>query len=56
MKILINYADTKYYNSQKKNSQTGLDIGNFDKVINYNRGSLDPTFRVISHCDTGNSE
>lgn len=44
MKVLINYADRKYYNSQKKNSQTGRNIGKFDKVIEYNRNILDKEF------------
>src|SRR5437762_81793 len=44
MKILINYADRKFYESQKKNSMTGLNVGGFDKVIQYSRKDIDPEF------------
>jgi hypothetical protein len=43
-KYLINYADKTYYNSQKHNSKTGLEIGGFDEVMSYNRLSLDEEF------------
>lgn len=44
MNILINYADGKYYQSQKQNSFTGLNIAGFDKVIEYNKSMLDKDF------------
>lgn len=43
--ILINYADRRYYNSQRKNSQTGKNIGKFDRVIAYSRKHLDINFQ-----------
>lgn len=44
MKILINYADGSHYKSQKHNSETGLTLGKFDKVIEWNRTLLDDEF------------
>ena len=44
MKILINYADLKFYKSQKRNSRTGIGIGGFDKVISYNKSDIDYEF------------
>lgn len=43
-KYLINYADKTYYNSQKNNTKTAIDIGGFDEVISYNKLSLDENF------------
>lgn len=43
-KILINYANKKYYNAQQKNSQTGKDIALFDEVISYDVSKIDKTF------------
>jgi hypothetical protein len=39
-KVLINYADRGYVISQRENAQTGLEIGGFDKVIQYSRKDL----------------
>jgi hypothetical protein len=44
MKILFNYADLKFYNSQKINTESGLSIGGFDKVFEFNRGNIDSVF------------
>lgn len=35
-KILINYANERYYRCQGKNSSTGINIGKFTQVIEYN--------------------
>jgi hypothetical protein len=43
-KYLINYADKTYFNSQKLNTKTALEIGGFDEVISYNRASLGDDF------------
>lgn len=45
-KILINYADKLYYESQKNNSKTGLEIGGFTDVINYSSKDLDEYFCI----------
>lgn len=44
MKVLINYADQNFYKSQKKNSETGLTVGGFDKVIEYGPKDIDLNF------------
>ena len=44
MKYLINYADKKYYKSQKLNTRTGYSIAHFDKIIEYNKKSIDSDF------------
>lgn len=46
MKILINYANKKYYNSQKNNSKSGLEIGGFDKVYQYSYDDIDEKFKT----------
>jgi hypothetical protein len=43
-KILINYADKLYYESQKDNSKTGLSIGGFTDIINYSFKDIDNLF------------
>ena len=43
-KILINYADQQYYESQKVNSQSGRRVGGFTDVIEYNKSRLEPEF------------
>ena len=54
MKLLINFANYDFYSAQKKNSQTGLSVGGFDKVIQYNPKDIDSAFcqknqRLLSH-------
>lgn len=44
MKILFNYAHLKFYNSQKLNTQTGYEIGGFDKVFEYGKKDIDEEF------------
>jgi len=44
MKVLINYADIKYFQSQKLNSYTGQLIAGFDKVIEYSKKDIDTDF------------
>jgi hypothetical protein len=43
VKILLNYADGKFLESQFKNSQTGLAAG-FNVVYQMNRGEISPAF------------
>lgn len=43
-KILINYANDAFKASQKKNSKTGMDIGGFDRVIEYSPEDIDKKF------------
>lgn len=43
MKILINYANIKYYNAQKSCSESGMKFG-FDKVYQYNINDIDEEF------------
>jgi len=43
-KILINYAHNLYFNSQKICSQTALDIGGFDEVIEYGQNDIAPNY------------
>lgn len=44
MKYLINYADIKYFNSQKNNTLSGYKYGKFNAVINYGRTDIDTNF------------
>jgi hypothetical protein len=43
-KILINYANKKYYHAQKKNSETGKSVGGFDEIKSYGVNDIDPQF------------
>jgi hypothetical protein len=43
-KILINYANKKYYQAQQKNSQTGKDIAKFDEIISYDVSKIETSF------------
>ena len=43
-KILVNYADGKFLESQKLNAQTGIDVGGFDTALTLGRRNLDPEF------------
>lgn len=45
MNILINYAHGQYVKSQKACSKSALDIGGFDKVIEYGYDDIDENFR-----------
>ncbi len=45
MKILINYADLTYFQSRKQNSKSGISVAGFDKVIEYDRPSIDSNFQ-----------
>jgi hypothetical protein len=42
-KVLINYADKKFYDAQKACSDSGLKFG-FDKVISYSVDDIDEDF------------
>ncbi|NYE05895.1 hypothetical protein F4694_002670 [Bacillus niacini] len=44
MKILLNYADINFRKQQKLNSKTGLNVGGFDKVIEFNPELLGDEF------------
>lgn len=44
MKVLFNYANLKFYNSQKLNSETGLGIGGFDKVFEFRKEDISQEF------------
>ena len=44
MKLLINYANAQYTQSQKLNSKTGLAVAGFDKVISYRPRDIDKFF------------
>lgn len=44
MKILINYADSKYKKTQKLNTFTGINIGGFDKVYSFGPEDIDQEF------------
>ena len=43
-KILINYANEAFRESQILNSKTGLEVGGFDKVIEYSPKDIDKKF------------
>jgi hypothetical protein len=45
-KILINYANGMYINSQRNNSRTGLEVGGFDEVRDFNYGDIDDDFKI----------
>ena len=44
MKVLLNYSNEKYRNSQKFNTKTGLKIGGFDKVYEFSPADIDNDF------------
>lgn len=44
-KILINYAHNAFYNSQERNSITGLEIGGFTHTKKYRFDNLDDNFK-----------
>lgn len=48
-KILINYSDKLYQNSQKFNSKTGIEIGGFDEVREFNYNLIDDDFKKENH-------
>lgn len=43
-KILINYANDAFKKAQKLNSKTGIEVGGFDKVIEYGPKDIDKKF------------
>ncbi len=43
-KILINYANDAFKIAQRKNSETGMKVGGFDRVIEYSPKDLDKKF------------
>lgn len=54
MKLLLNYANAKYRASQRINSRSGLEVGNFDAVISYGSRNIDVEFaarhaRILRH-------
>ena len=44
MKLLINYADKNFVVAQKLNSETGIEIAGFDRVISYSPQDIDAVF------------
>jgi len=42
--ILINYAERRYYESQKENCKSGLEVGGFDIAHPYNSSDIDKDF------------
>jgi len=44
MKILFNYAHNNFYNSQKYNTSTGEEIGDFDKSYQFGFNDIDQEF------------
>src|SRR6266568_1851483 len=44
MKLLINYANNIFQESQKLNTKTGKEIGLFDEVISYSPLDIDKNF------------
>ncbi len=44
VKVLINFADHNFHTSQKLNSQTGFEVGGFDRVISYSPKDIDLPF------------
>lgn len=45
MRVLINFAMNGYYQSQKELSKSAIEVGGFDKVIEYSGDDLDSDFR-----------
>lgn len=43
-KTLINYADKRFYEAQKRNSETGKSVCLFDEIISYSKNNIDPSF------------
>ncbi|MCK4650242.1 hypothetical protein KAT36_03330 [Candidatus Pacearchaeota archaeon] len=43
-KILINYANDAFKKAQKLNSKTGMEVGNFDRIIEYGPKDIDKKF------------
>lgn len=46
MKILLNYANEYFLDSQKRNSTTGLEVGGFDRVVSVGPQEIDADFRA----------
>ena len=44
MKLLINYANYLFRESQRLNTTSGKEIGLFDEVISYSPSDIDPNF------------
>jgi hypothetical protein len=45
MKILVNFANDIYIESQKLSSNTGMSVGGFDRVISYSPDSISKRFK-----------
>lgn len=48
-KYLINYSDVYFEQSQKSNSESGISIGGFDEVIEYQKKDIDINFSNKNH-------
>lgn len=48
MKVHINYAEGRYYNSQKFCTRSAIEVG-FDRTHSYGIGDIDYDFRQNNH-------
>jgi hypothetical protein len=44
MKLLLNYADERFAELQRRNCETGLSVAGFDRVVSYCPGDIDAQF------------
>jgi hypothetical protein len=44
--VLVNYATLRFFASQERNTETGLTIGGFDRVISYSPRDIDRDFWI----------
>ncbi len=54
MKVLLNYANERFAEHQRRNSESGLTIGGFDRVLSYGPADIDAQFaaanrRILQH-------
>lgn len=45
MVVLVNYANEKYYNAQRKNTDSAIKTGGFDKIFEYSPNDIDEVFK-----------
>lgn len=56
MKLLINYANHRFIESQRLNSKTGIYIAGFDKVVSYGPADIDLDFKRKNHIILSNKK
>ena len=44
--VLVNYANKLFSRAQKKNAESGLNIGGFDQIISYSPTDIDQDFYI----------